>query len=154
MVEFLAHRGERTGLDLDQRRPSANVDNEPAELDFELVAGLGVELLQLSVERALVQRADMSDGTSLGRRQHVVGHPHSYLHSGTPLVDLADRAAIGGRLPRRAATADRDEHGQQHRSDDKNCDRAALRAIDRSQIRHHRRRAYSDHDRADNETEQ
>ncbi|MGI9614370.1 MAG: hypothetical protein ACR2QO_15775 [Acidimicrobiales bacterium] len=152
VVEFLAHGRERTGLDLDQRRLPADVDDEPAELNFELVAGLGVQLLQLRVERAFVQRADVSDATSLGRGQHRVGHPTG------AIGNRAELPAVGlppaWLLPDLAATPDRDEHGQENRSDCQHRDRAALGAVDWSQIRYHRRNTNSDHDGANDEAEQ
>jgi hypothetical protein len=99
MVELLAHRGERPCLDLDQGRCSANVDDEPAELDLEFVAGLGVELLQLGVERSFVQRADVRDRTSLGPPARAEEHGEEDRpegeHRHRPSLNAIDRRQVG-----------------------------------------------------------
>jgi hypothetical protein len=46
-------------LNLDQHVGATNVDNEALEWDFELVARLGIVFLERSVQRALVQSANM-----------------------------------------------------------------------------------------------
>ena len=64
-VELAAHRAEPAGLDLDQQILAADVDDEPAELDLQLVGVLDQQLLELGVEGALVEGADAGDGSTL-----------------------------------------------------------------------------------------
>ncbi|MCP5034318.1 MAG: hypothetical protein GY939_21170 [Actinomycetia bacterium] len=65
-VELAAHGGEGRCLDLDQEVAPLDVDDETVELDFERIAGLGQQVLQGSMERALIQGADVCDWPSLG----------------------------------------------------------------------------------------
>ena len=59
VVELLAHGGERARLYLDQEIAPANVDHEAVEGHLELIARLGVVVLERRVERSLVERADV-----------------------------------------------------------------------------------------------
>ncbi len=67
-VEFLAHRCERSGLDLDEEVLAADVDDETVERHFETIAGEGVVVLQRGMQRTLVERADVGLGLELGFR--------------------------------------------------------------------------------------
>ena len=58
----LASQGRKAAcLDLDQQVAADEVDDEPAGDLLEQVAGTAVPLLQLRVERALVERPDLHD---------------------------------------------------------------------------------------------
>src|SRR5438445_618144 len=59
-VEELAPQGrEAAGLDLDQQVAANEIDDETADGLLEQVTGTAVPLLQLRVERALVERPDL-----------------------------------------------------------------------------------------------
>src|SRR2546430_15731618 len=56
--ELRAQRREPSGLELDEQAAAHEVDDVAADLLLEQVARLAVPLLELSVQRSLVQRSD------------------------------------------------------------------------------------------------
>jgi hypothetical protein len=64
-LELAAQRCEAAGLDLDQQVAADEVDDETADEPFDAIAGALIPVLELSVQRALVERPDRRDLTFL-----------------------------------------------------------------------------------------
>src|SRR5437762_8999969 len=64
--ELVSQRSEAAGLDLDQQAAADKIDDETVDDPFDAIAGALVPVLELSVQRTLVQRPDRRDLTSLG----------------------------------------------------------------------------------------
>src|SRR5947208_2979008 len=65
-VELAAQRCEATRLDLDQQAAADKIDDETVDDPFDPIAGALVPVLELSVQRTLVQRPDPRDLSFLG----------------------------------------------------------------------------------------
>jgi hypothetical protein len=65
-LELAAQRCEAAGLDLDQQVAADEIDDEAADELFDAIVGALVPVLELSVQRTLVERSDRRDLTFLG----------------------------------------------------------------------------------------
>src|SRR2546422_11693890 len=66
LFELVSQRGEAAGLDLDQQAAADKIDDETVDDPFDGIAGALVPVLELSVQRTLVQRPNRRDLSFLG----------------------------------------------------------------------------------------
>src|SRR5213592_2948301 len=66
LFELVSQRGEAAGLDLDQQAAADKIDDETVDDAFDAIAGALVPVLELSVQRTLVERPDRRDLTFFG----------------------------------------------------------------------------------------
>src|SRR5216117_3000206 len=66
LFELVSQRGEAAGLDLDQQAAADKIDDETVDDPFDAIAGALVPVLELSVQRTLVERPDRRDLTFFG----------------------------------------------------------------------------------------
>src|SRR6266516_6674555 len=64
--ELASERREAAGLDLDQQVAADEIDDETVDDPFDPIVGPSVPVLELSVQRTLVERSDRRDLTFLG----------------------------------------------------------------------------------------
>src|SRR6266571_5600332 len=64
--ELASQRCEAAGLDLDQQVAADEIDDEAADDPFDAIVGALVPVLELSVQRTLVERSDRRALTFLG----------------------------------------------------------------------------------------
>src|SRR6266496_259328 len=65
-LELAAQRCEAAGLDLDQQVAADEIDDETIDDPFDAIVGALVPVLELSVQRTLVERSDRRALTFLG----------------------------------------------------------------------------------------
>jgi hypothetical protein len=64
--ELASERCEAAGLDLDQQDAADEIDDETVDHPFDAIVGPSLPVLELSVQRTLVERSDRRDLTFLG----------------------------------------------------------------------------------------
>src|SRR6266496_222645 len=104
--ELASQRREATGLDLDHEVAADEIDDETVDDPLDAIAGAFVPVLELSVQRALVERSDRRDLSFLGSGDLEEGvhddAPSAPRHSCLRPVTGRDRAgatADGGKRP-------------------------------------------------------
>jgi hypothetical protein len=100
-LELAAQRCEAAGLDLDQKVAADEIDDEAAGDLFDAIAGALVPILELSVQRTLVERSDRRDLTFLGS-----GDLEDGAHDQAPFCAAAQLPLAGHQPGRAGATTD------------------------------------------------
>src|SRR2546430_6130783 len=79
LFELVSQRGEAAGLDLDQQAAAEEIDDETVDDPFDAIVGTLVPVLELSVQRTLVEHSDRGALTFVGS-----GHLEEGAHDDAP----------------------------------------------------------------------
>jgi hypothetical protein len=99
--ELASERREAAGLDLDQQVAADEIDDETVDDPFDAIVGPSVPVLELSVQRTLVERSDRRDLTFLGS-----GDLEDGAHDQAPFCAAAQLPLAGHQPGRAGATTD------------------------------------------------